>query len=359
MYNMTELQLAKISSLPVLAVCGFSGAGKTTLIEAVLPHLIQRGWRVAVIKHDAHGVQLDRPGKDSDRLFRAGADVVLHGPDEFLLRGCKTSNFDLNQILNECRYYYDLILIEGHKDTPLTKVWLQSVGEVGAPADVDHVIASLARDEDRPGRFLAMVDEWLPAQWQKMPVYACILIGGNSQRMGQPKHLLSATEGRSWIEQQMSLLQPMVERVVVAGRGDLPEKLASLDRLSDVPETQGPLAGMLAAMRWRPDVSWLMLACDMPMVSQEAVTWLLAQRCPGQHAVQPRLHNQAPLEPLLACYEPPARVSLEAMLRDSVRSPSRLSMRAPVLSPVVPAELTASWRNINTQEDVDTWLAYQ
>jgi len=337
--------------MPVLAICGFSGSGKTTLIEAALPLLIERGLRVALIKHDAHGLQIDRPGKDSDRLFKAGADVLVHGPNEFLLRGHKGDNFNLKRIIAECRYYYDLVIIEGHKDTPLPKVWLSGDDEAGVPEDVSYVITSLSRDEDRISHLLSLLDEWLPAQWQKIPVYACILIGGKSRRMGRPKHLLTA-DGKSWIERQTALLQPLVDRVVVAGAGELPAAMSGIDRLADVPDIQGPLAGMLAAMRWQPNVSWLMIACDMPYINREGISWLLAQRRPGLHAIQPRLENDAPVEPLLACYEMQAQTVLEMMVSKSECSPSRFSLSSPVFSPVVPSDLRICWRNINNEGDI-------
>ena len=48
--------------IPVLGIVGYSGAGKTTLIEKLLAELGARGLRVAVIKHDAHGLSLDCEG---------------------------------------------------------------------------------------------------------------------------------------------------------------------------------------------------------------------------------------------------------------------------------------------------------
>jgi glutamate dehydrogenase (NADP+)/cyclic pyranopterin phosphate synthase/molybdopterin-guanine dinucleotide biosynthesis protein A len=337
---------------PVLAICGFSGSGKTTLIEAVLPQLSARGWRVAVIKHDAHGLQIDQPGKDSDRLFQAGADVVVHGPDQFLLRGHKTGYFDLDTILSTYFSNYDLVLIEGHKDTPWDKVWLDGEARSAVPSGVEHILARLAYDENRVAHLLSLLDQWLPAQWQHMPVYACILIGGKSRRMGQPKHLLKV-DGISWVERQTALLKPLVERVVVAGSGDLPETCSGLDRLADVTDAEGPLAGILAAMRWQPDVSWLIAACDMPLISPEAIQWLLAQRHPGRHAIQPRLRADALVEPLLACYEPQALIALQSMVRHAEHSPAQLSHRCPVFSPVVPDELHKCWNNINNNHELE------
>src|SRR5450631_1097407 len=54
-----------------------SGTGKTTLLEKVIAELKSRGYRVGVIKHDAHRFDIDYPGKDSHRLTAAGADTML------------------------------------------------------------------------------------------------------------------------------------------------------------------------------------------------------------------------------------------------------------------------------------------
>lgn len=68
--------MRQAASPPVIAVVGASGSGKTTLLEALVPALRARGLRVGVIKHASHGFEADRPGKDSHRLYRAGADAV-------------------------------------------------------------------------------------------------------------------------------------------------------------------------------------------------------------------------------------------------------------------------------------------
>ena len=55
---------------------GASGAGKTSLLEQLLPALRARGLAVGAVKHASHGFEADRPGKDSQRLYAAGADAV-------------------------------------------------------------------------------------------------------------------------------------------------------------------------------------------------------------------------------------------------------------------------------------------
>ncbi|HEY8393932.1 MAG TPA: gephyrin-like molybdotransferase Glp [Thermaerobacter sp.] len=69
--------------LPVVAVTGPSGAGKTQVLAGLIRRLAQQGVRVVALKHAAHGFELDRPGTDSQRLAAAGAAVVgLAGPQE-------------------------------------------------------------------------------------------------------------------------------------------------------------------------------------------------------------------------------------------------------------------------------------
>ena len=84
-----------LADLPILGICGFSGSGKTTLIEQLVPHLLSMGMKVAVFKHDVHGIDLDRPGKDSYRFFQSGADVILDGPEEGLSRIHPSGEIDI------------------------------------------------------------------------------------------------------------------------------------------------------------------------------------------------------------------------------------------------------------------------
>jgi len=115
---------------------------------------------------------------------------------------------------------------------------------------------------------------------QEIPIRACLLIGGRSSRMGRPKHLIRGGNGRTWVENTVDLLRPFTKEIVLSGKGDVPGNLAALTRIPDVPDVQGPLTGILAAMRWRPDSCWLLLACDMPNITTESLEWLLASRSP-------------------------------------------------------------------------------
>lgn len=106
--------------VPVVAFAGYSGSGKTTLIEKLTARLTEKGVRVAVVKHDAHGFEIDREGKDSDRFRRAGAQAVAITDAE------KTAVIEQNGCtvweLLERLPRVDLVLVEGFKREAIVQI---------------------------------------------------------------------------------------------------------------------------------------------------------------------------------------------------------------------------------------------
>jgi len=335
------------SQYPAFGICGFSGSGKTTVIEVVVKELIGRGLKVGVVKHDAHGLNIDHEGKDTDRFFKAGADVVIHGSEECFFRAHKSRDVSLHDVLRTIGPHYDLVLVEGHKTTPLAqKVWLCGDAGEPPPPEVAGIRRVLKRDEDRVRIVTGMIDDWLPAAWRATPLYAGILIGGKSSRFGRPKHLVE-DQGKTWLEQTVEKIGPHVDGIAVLGAGAIPDGLGAVPVLCDVQDVKGPLAGMLAAMRWRPFTSWVFLPCDLPLLSGEAMSWLLDHREPGVWAVLPRIPGAPGPEPLLAYYDFRAGALLER-----VSKPMGLAGEERVLMPTVPEHLQASWKNVNTPADL-------
>jgi molybdopterin-guanine dinucleotide biosynthesis adapter protein len=102
--------------IPIVSIVGKSDSGKTTLLEKLIPILTARGFRVAVIKHDAHSFEIDHEGKDSWRHKQAGAAVTIVSSSSKLAMVADT---DHDQSLAEIRDALirgvDLILSEGYK----------------------------------------------------------------------------------------------------------------------------------------------------------------------------------------------------------------------------------------------------
>ena len=181
-------------------------------------------------------------------------------------------------------------------------------------------------------------------------IFGALLVGGSSRRMNTPKQLLSHG-GVTLAARAVEAMRPHVEKVVLAGSGPVPDELRDLHRLLDPPGVEGPIAGLLAVMRWAPGSAWVVAACDLPRISGEAVRWLLEQRRPGTWAVLPRSRSGR-VESLLAVYEPQSRLLLEAQAADGRWGPRHLAENDRVACPTLPTELAGAWTNVNTPEEM-------
>lgn len=184
------------------------------------------------------------------------------------------------------------------------------------------------------------------------PICGCILIGGKSSRMGQPKHLITDDYGITWLEHTVEILKPFVDEVVLSGDGALPASLTGLSRLVDIPGVVGPLTGILSAVRWLPQVSWLVIACDMPHISAEALEWLLSHRQLGYWGYVPRMIETSHFEPLFALYDPGAAALFERQALSGEMRMRSIARHPKIMNPVIPESLRYGWGNINTPEQL-------
>ncbi len=136
---------ARAGNPPMVAVTGWANAGKTTFLLGLIPALARRGVRVAAVKHDAHGFEMDREGKDTWRLARAGAEsVAILGPDRWAALGRgERSLEELRRALPPA----DLILGEGFKRSPLPKLELHRAGSGGLICRDDSLLAVVTDQE--------------------------------------------------------------------------------------------------------------------------------------------------------------------------------------------------------------------
>ena len=101
---------------PVISFVSKKNSGKTTLIEKLLPALCQRGYRVGTIKHDHHGFDIDREGKDTWRHKMAGAQtVVISSPHKIAMIKDVTAEVSLDRIVEQHFPDMDLVITEGYK----------------------------------------------------------------------------------------------------------------------------------------------------------------------------------------------------------------------------------------------------
>jgi len=112
-----------LSMIPIVSIVGKSNSGKTTLIEKLIAELTRRGFRVATIKHNRHGFEIDHEGKDSWRHKHAGAvATVVASPGRVALIEDTPGDYDLAEIRDRYVKNADIILAEGFKINPHPKI---------------------------------------------------------------------------------------------------------------------------------------------------------------------------------------------------------------------------------------------
>jgi molybdopterin-guanine dinucleotide biosynthesis protein MobB len=336
----------------VIAVRGYSGAGKTTLIEKALPELKKEGLSVGILKHSGHELWPDKEGKDTARFYKAGADFVFaHDSRQGFARfPCK------DMVLGEALHYFsrglDLILVEGHKGPDIRAVWIQSAIAGESPATgVRGAPFVISRDD--PGYLGKFIDfaisetrDFHAGRFMR----GGLLIGGQSTRMRTSKGLLEM-DGVALVRKSLDTLEEVVASAVLLGASSLPQEMTDLDRLPDAPHVEGPMAGILSAFRWDPYSTWIISAVDMPLMARDAWTWLLGQRRPGAWAVMPRTGTGSKVEATGACYEPMIFEYVDALARKGVFTLQRIAEHPRVITPEIPGALAHAWKNVNTPED--------
>ena len=132
--------------VPVIGFSAWSGTGKTTLIVKVIRELKAHGVRVAVVKHDVHGIDPRDDGKDSGRFRAAGADrVVLIGPE-----AGADAEARLQAALDAIEGV-DITLVEGFKHAPIPRIGLcRRASGKALPEPEENYIAVVSDDPAPP-----------------------------------------------------------------------------------------------------------------------------------------------------------------------------------------------------------------
>jgi len=141
------------SITPIIGFAAFSGTGKTTLLEKLIPKLKNIGIRVSLIKHTHHKFDIDTPGKDSYRLRKAGAEQTLVASGQRWALMVEENPPKKDPVLSELigkldHTKTDLILVEGFKHENIKKIELHrpSLDKPLLASDDPNIIA-IATDD--------------------------------------------------------------------------------------------------------------------------------------------------------------------------------------------------------------------
>ncbi|MEG6585720.1 molybdopterin-guanine dinucleotide biosynthesis protein B [Dendrosporobacter sp. 1207_IL3150] len=140
--------------IPVISFIGNSNSGKTTYLEKLIAEMKRRHYKIAIVKHDVHGFDIDHPGKDTWRHAQAGADIVcISSPQKMALIKKVDQELSLDQVLDHIDNV-DFIFTEGYKQEakPKIEVFRQKDGNrpLGRLNDLIAVVSNGVVYEDIP-----------------------------------------------------------------------------------------------------------------------------------------------------------------------------------------------------------------
>ncbi len=183
------------------------------------------------------------------------------------------------------------------------------------------------------------------------PVFGLVLAGGKSRRMGHDKALLNR-DGQSQLAFATGVLAACVDRVFVSTRADQKDdtERAQYEQIVDRYDDIGPVAGILSALEEHPDVDWLVVACDLPNISEQTIRNLLQHRGGEQSFTAYKSSYDGLPEPLCAVYHSGCTDILRQFVNDGLNCPRKILIRSEthLLTQPDPRALD----NVNTPDDL-------
>ncbi len=146
-------------TVPTITFVGKSGTGKTTFLEKLIPELKRRGLHLAVLKHDAHHFEMDRPGKDTYRFAAAGADAVtISNAEKFAMIAQTPTELTLQEIISRLPEV-DLVLTEGYKKSRYPKIEIHRAALHQPLIALEEQLLAILTDEKLPSPVLQLALE--------------------------------------------------------------------------------------------------------------------------------------------------------------------------------------------------------
>jgi molybdopterin-guanine dinucleotide biosynthesis protein A len=186
-------------------------------------------------------------------------------------------------------------------------------------------------------------------------LYGLVLAGGKSTRMGRDKGSIHY-HGVSQRVFASRLLSEFCEAVFVSCRQEqVPTLEDELQPLVDAFENLGPTGGILTALHFKPDVAWLVVACDLPFLSQRSLRMLIEARDTSKVATAYQNPDDHLPEPLIAIYEPRSKAGLLEAVQNGKNCPRKflLNSDCKFILPETPEVIA----NINTPDEYRATLS--
>ncbi|KXX70238.1 hypothetical protein AVL50_12765 [Flammeovirga sp. SJP92] len=148
-----------------------------------------------------------------------------------------------------------------------------------------------------------------------------VLVGGKSTRMGEDKAMLNYHGQPQW-KYSYELLSQFCDDVFVSV-GEEDDRFSEVAQIQDKFLGMGPLGGILSAFQSDPNSAWLVVACDLPLLSQASLHQLVVSRNPQKYATSFQSPQMDFPEPLICIWEPKAYGKLLEFLSWGYSSPMK------------------------------------
>lgn len=189
-----------------------------------------------------------------------------------------------------------------------------------------------------------------------------VLAGGKSSRMGEPKHLLKTQAGKTLLQHTVDLLRISFDTKVpvyvsIAQESPLESfmdyngssvKLIFDEASNDTERSSGPACGLLAAHHQDPEATWMVLACDYPLLSGDALKLLAKQY---ELPVTCFRNESGFIEPLIGIWSPPALEAMEKNIAEGRYSLARVVEQCNGKTISLPPDNEHWLLNVNSKED--------
>lgn len=187
-------------------------------------------------------------------------------------------------------------------------------------------------------------------------LFGLVLAGGASTRMRSDKAVL-AYHGRPQLPWAFDLLSKLCAATFISVRPDQREDptRAAYPQIVDRQPGIGPIAGISAALLAHPKAAWLVLACDLPFVTQQTLQHLISCRAPQKIATAYRSAHDGLPEPLCAIWEPAAREAVLAYLTTGKQCPRKFLINSDTALLDLPQAQALD--NVNTREELSAATA--
>jgi molybdenum cofactor guanylyltransferase len=181
------------------------------------------------------------------------------------------------------------------------------------------------------------------------PIFGLLLAGGASRRMRRDKARL-CYGGEPQLMRAWRLLEAATTQAFVSVRAEQRDDplRAGLSQIIDRYEAIGPAAGILSGQETYPDVAWLVIACDLPLLNEATLRRLVEARDEAQDATAFVSDVDALPEPLCALWEPSSHALLKRQIDEGRYCPRKTLMQSRTKLLPTPGD---ALDNINTPEE--------